>query len=249
MYCFNEAQYAARVGTLGMVGEYIVWCGPLGHGGSSAGKSVQVAGNNNSFTGALKANGAFRVNGDGHTFDGDMIYGTSIVIQFGSHTLGPQIQETALPLEGSPGTASWYQANADYFFTSDVSIVNDGSGGMTTALGVPVSGLVYATGSISIDGNNIAATATFVAEGGVEFLGNDCTFAPAVDEVLAYSVGDEAGEGISIVGSDQILTGALIAPNVRIDVSGSDNQISGQLQADNVRIMGTGNSISNVYQP
>jgi len=249
MYCYDAGQYGGRVISLGMTEENIVWPGSLGHGDTLGNKAISVLGTDNVMASAMRANGSFGVTGSGHVFLGDMLYGTTITISSGPHTLGPQIQLGAAGTEGLPHTAAWYLANYDYFFVGDVSILNNGSGGMITDGSVQVSGLIYATGSISIDGNDIDATASFVAEEGIYFIGNDCNLLPAVDELLAYSTSTTAGQGVSVLSSNTTLTGSLVAPAVMVSVGGSANEVFGQLQGDTVRIMGKQNSLSNIYRP
>lgn len=247
VYAFDEPQYGARLAALNTTGQNMVWTSNLGHGDFQGAKSVWIAGDDNSVNGSLKANGAFRITGDNHCIDGNMTYATQLTIQFGSHALGPQVQQPAASLAPTPHTAAWYQSNADHSFTGDVSILDDGAGGMRLGDGTPISGLVYASGQISIEGNDIDSNATFVAGTGVEVIGNRVKLTPAIDQVFAYSLGTVAADGISVSGSEGLLVGSMHAPNARIVINGSSNEVFGSMHANRIRVAGMGNSFSNRF--
>ncbi len=249
MYCYNAAQYAARQAQMGSPIEVKLWLGAVTHSDSSGTLSTNLLGADNTFYGVVKSGGRFRLGGDTYTIEDGARYATDEVINVSNHTLGQRLQEADHALRVAPRSMLDYftlaTASGNYFST-DITIVTDPiSGSMKTLAGAPVSeGVIYCAGSITIGSNSIVADVTLVAEEGVDFAGSTCSFSAHTDDLLAWSLGTNNAEGVSVSGSSNTLEGTHLAPDSRFSVSGSGNSVTGAAAANIVKVTGSDNTVS-----
>jgi hypothetical protein len=136
-------------------------------------------------------------------------------------------------------TMNWLKSNDLY--DPDTDVIKDG--------------LYYATGNITINGNDlIANSVTFVAEGYVDFLGPRHDFGPYVGDLLVFAAGDPGGEGVSCSTpvikqshSDGVYRGYFYAPHGVINISGSDVVIDGGLISYAIDVTGARVTVRNPY--
>jgi len=245
IYCFDQAQYWARVGALGAVPAR-VWPGFALHASFAGVYGLRLSGSMNDFVGDVRSNGTIFLGGFGNSFVDEIwfqgIAGVRPENQYGSGLL----QATPGPLRASPHDAAWYAAQAEASGTKVLGdvIVGPGEFGRIELLGESVDGkVVYATGSITVEGNLLSGAVTLVAEGDIEIDCGNSQLAAARDDVLAVKVGASPGS-VSISGSGNVLVGTVHAAQSSIRYFGSDNELTGAARARKVKVLGSGNSFS-----
>ena len=253
MYCYDEELYDDRIAYLESQMGYApaqptVWLGEMLQSGGSGFKAIRLSGLGNTIIGGLHSNGDLRIGGQSWYIPQALYRVGLLLIQPGAgHDLGPREVTTSRALPAPRHDAAWYQAQATAngtYFVGDLVVYNDGQGGLESQNGVALSGVVYATGEILIEGSGLTGTVTFVAQGAIDFPGSDCLLTAAEDGLLLWSTSTAAAEAIALDGSGCHLTGAVYAPGLEFRVGGSTNELKGRVRAKFVKITGSQNTFT-----
>jgi hypothetical protein len=254
MYCYDAAQYAARVSDLvsakgAPLVEFGVFTGPTLQSGTSGQFSMCLLTNGTTVQGQVRSNGWIRIDGDNDVVSGALRYRESYVSRGEANTLGGFVYDAAAAsLPAPPRSAAQYEADAianGTFFNASITIVSDGIGGLKTTNDVPISGVVYATGNILVQDGSLTASLTLVAEGSIELGGDANVLSAASDHVLAWAVDDgdpETLNDIVVAGEGNHLFGRLYAPGGSIGVLASGQTLLGNLIAAKILVSGDDHS-------
>jgi hypothetical protein len=117
-------------------------------------------------------------------------------------------------------------------------------------------GLYYATGNITINGNNLIGDGvTFVAEGHVDLVGPSHNFRYYIDDLLVFAGAELPSDGVACnthvikqSHSGGVYSGYLYAPHGIINISGSNVTINGGLIAYSIDITGENVTVINPYR-
>lgn len=257
LYCYDPAQMTARVAELeaetgGPLAMAKVWLGPTLLSSDSGSQAMKINGTENLVHGDVTTNGDFKVTGDDHTGENQIRYGGTSSIDGSGHDF-PDTEQgtTGHTLPATPDTAANYQAQAvanGTSFVGDVTI-KGGPNGLTTASGAPASGVVYATGRVYLEGNDLVGTITVVSELGISISGDSCSLTSAVDDVLLYVIGgavpdERLDNNVLIDGRLGGTTGSIWAPGGLVEVVATSRELTGRIVAEKIRCAGYGNTIT-----
>lgn len=136
-------------------------------------------------------------------------------------------------------TMNWLKSNGYYDQTTEVI----------------EPGLYYATGNITINGNDlIAAGVTFVAEGNIDLIGPNHSFSSYIDGLLVFAANDPGGDGVSCntpvisqTHSGGVYDGYFYAPDGVVNISGANVVINGGVIAYAIDLTGDGLHVDNPY--
>jgi hypothetical protein len=255
MYCYDAAQYAARVSDLVSakggtpLDEFGVFTGPTLQSGTSGQFSMHLLTNGTTTRGQVRSNGWIRIDGDNNSVSDVLRYRESYVSRGEANTVAGFVYEAAVtPLPAPPRTAAQYEVDATAngtFFNDSITIVSDGLGGLKTTNDVPISGVVYSTGNILVQDGSLTASLTLVAEGSIELGGDANVLSAASDHMLAWAVDDgdpETLNDIVVAGEGNHLFGRLYAPGGSIGVLADGQTLLGNLIAAKILVSGDGHS-------
>lgn len=248
LYLYDASQYAARMAALG-AGERTLWSGDLVQTDGTGAKSLYVSGQHNVFAGRVSSGGGLKIGGTDHSFlapvswDGGLLQLTANGTTFAYMP----VEKVASAMTLAPAPLSAYQQHpAALLFTGDVTVLDGGGGALAVSDGFqtwPAEGKVIVTGgSIDVEGIGLSGRVTLVAGGEINLSANSSLLQPAVDGLLAWTSG---GIGdVTIGGSGNVLSGALIATAQLVRFNGSDNELTGKVRGGGVRFLGSGNQLS-----
>ncbi|MEW6073230.1 MAG: hypothetical protein AB1726_11655 [Planctomycetota bacterium] len=253
MYCYDQEDYNNRIAYLVLMmgrepNRPTVWLGDTLQSGASGSTSMRLSGATNTVVGSVHSNGDLRLSGTGYIMLQKITFVGLFLTQPGAgNLLGPVVQAPSKALPSPAHDAAWYLAAATAngtFFAGDLSILDDGAGGLASATGVALSGVVYATGAITIESSSLTGTVTLVAGGTIDLAGSNCLLGAAVDDLLLWSTSTIATDAVALDGSGCVLTGAAYAPGVEFRVGGSTNQLTGRILASKVKVTGSLNTFT-----
>ncbi len=253
MYCYDQELYEARAQAIAdMMGgvplaEHQIWMGEVLHATAATGTPLKLVGNSNTFYGDAKTHGSARIGGDFHLVQNHMRYRLGVSVHGDGHELGELEPEGVVPYLRTRNKAAWYRAQAiaaGTYFSGDVVIVPDANGAPMTLSGVPVSGIVYSAGSISVEGSNLTAVLTLVSAEDISISASSSSITAAADGVLAYADSRECGAAISLDGNSNLLRGVVLAPRSEFRLSGSSNTFFGRSVARRITVSGSENFVS-----
>ncbi len=263
VYCFDEEQFGRRMDFFtNMMGaplqERTIWLGDLAHSSGTGDFSLRIQGARNVLCGDARTSGTLRFMGVGNKAVDTLLWGQAFIFGGSGNQAGGIVQDPQpLALPAPAHSLAHYAglAGAAYqSFVGDVILTGDGNGGALID-GVPVSGVIHSTGMIHVEfGEGVAGAFTLVAERGVEFYGNECTLTPAVDDLLAWSVGtldpsSPTDNVLRLEGRLNQLTGALYSPLGDMDVLTLGSNLLGRCAAGRIRIGGSENVLSDGTAP
>ena len=234
-----------------------VWLGQTLLSSDGGLHSLEIAGMENLIYGDMFSNGDFKVTGDGHSGTDQVRHlGTSNLAGDGHEFLDLAQVTSGVPLPGLPRSPASYAAlatQAGNMFIGDLFLTSDGASGIITHDGTPVTPIVYATGRIYLEGNGMSGALTLVSERGIRISGAQKDLKPAIDDVLAIVIGGVVPEerldnNILFEGRMGSAEGSLWAPGGVIVVVGTDNNLTGRMVAEKIRIAGYGNTVSDGSQ-
>ena len=252
LYLYGQADWDARLSFLAAqaggtpLSQYDVWDGPTFHA-SGTGNALRMGGDGNTLIGDAYSADQFQLGGSNWTALSLALYVGSYT-QFGNgHQLGASqsstTQATPAPLQSSSAYIA-LAASAGQSFTGDLVILNDGNGGAMTSAGAPLSGVVYASGDVLVDGSYISESLTIIAGGSIDESGSNNVLSYAVDGLLFWSLSTDTADAVAIDGQSNLLTGAVHGPSVEVRVGGSNNTMTGRLAGARVKITGNTNLFS-----
>ncbi len=253
LYCYDQALYDARVSALETslghaLEQHTIWLDPVFQTNGPA-LALRVNGTGNTFHGDVQTSGKMVVEGSNHELSRESCYGATLEVSGTGHLFGAQTHSAAEPLPAIPHDQNWYdtQATADGTrFVGDISIVADSNGLPVTQTGsIALNGkTVYSTGNISVIGDGIQGSFTLVAEGSIDFVGDNCDLGAAVDHMLAISFSADPIDSFGVSGDSNSFTGTFRATNLRAEITGSDNLFTGSVVAKKGRVLGDDNILS-----
>lgn len=248
VYLYDEALYHARVSQL-MVArmnmpleEHTIWLDSVVWAGSTSIESILLWGVSNRIEGGLSANGSVCLGGQSNVVLDPVEFAGAYVQTGQNHQIDSLASVPLRPVPTAPHAGAWYRERAieaNQLFTGAVTITADANQA-PLANGLPVTGVVYATGPIDVSGP-VRGQLTLVSEAAIGIGAGVAELTGAVDEMLALLVG---GGSITISASAASLTGSLIAPVGDVSIAGSGNLIVGQVVADTVSMTGGWNVVS-----
>ncbi|MFT5284816.1 MAG: hypothetical protein ACI8TQ_000975 [Planctomycetota bacterium] len=256
MYCYDLAKYNARVAALapqtggGLSAQTRLYPGPVLQASGAGRFTLNVQAENTALKGMLWSNGGVRLAGQNNSVPNRLHARGTIDITGTGHTYGAQVTETSdVALIPTERTAAQYEALASAnstFFNSSVTLVVDGAGGVETSQGLPVTGVVYAAGDITVAFSGVTVSLTLIAEGSIEIFGSNNNIDAAVDDLLVWAVADPTGgqdNDVLLSGDTNTFAGRLHAPGGAVNISGDDYVITGALSGWKVLIDGDGHII------
>ena len=258
IYCYDATLLANREAELvletgGPLLMYRIWLGPVFLSCGLGAHALKFSGTENTVIGDATTNGDLRVTGDDHVAEDRLRYGGSATVTGSGHSLPDMAQGASnLPLAPLPSSAAAYLALAtanSTAFVGDVTIQAGGSTGLQTDTGTPLSGVVYATGRIYVEGNAVVGTITLVSELGISISGDENELTAAVDDVLAIVLGgavpvNRLDNNILVDGRLGAYEGSIWAPGGDVEIVATSSELTGCVVAENIRFAGYGNVFS-----
>ena len=240
-YMFKDVEARAVAQVITSFGdEYAIFA--LNSDCSEAG--VSISGTDGGFVGVVHSNGDVTVSGGNHTFTPAVTFGCDFTENGSGHTYGRgqvQIGDRSVP-------ASYVYSD----FSCDLTFTQPNVNLKTQAVWqdpqktVFVDGTYCFEGNVTLVGNDLTGTVSFIAQGRVSISGSDANFtADDPSGVLIFSAYSGKQTAVDISGSGGAWTGHIAAAAGHVDVTGQSNQaLMGSVIADTVSLAGNGLTIT-----
>ncbi len=262
VYCYDAAKLQARSTALAsttggaVTTSETLFTGPVVQASGEGSFAVYLQTVDSHVRGDLVSNGGIRINGNDNSALEYLRAGANIVATGTGTTLGSRFTGTPVVSLPTPQQAALAYENLakanSTFFNSAITIVDDGAGGFETSQGIPISGVVYVVGDITVSLSGATGNLTLIAEGSVEYLGNNNSIDPAVDALTTWAIKDSNGQvdnDVVVSGTGNSFTGRFFAPGGTVEVAGNDTTIVGSLYAWKVVVAGERQSVGDGTMP
>lgn len=208
--------------------------------------TIEISGNAHDMLGPIHANGDWKLSGNANT-TGDITFAGDN-LETGSPNWfdsGPTDNDTVLPwplthavfniVNYQPGGAYADAAGSKYYYKDSEPWIFDDNNST-----IP-DGLYYSNAGIVVSGNNVTGKVTFVVGGtGIIHLeANHSQFEPFMNNLLAFSMGDECtSASIHLEGNHPVWKGIIYTPNGMIYVDGdAGSTVDGCLWGASIRFV------------
>lgn len=244
MYCYDADQYATRKGIIETGIEHTmesrkVWIGATATATGSGGDRLQVTTGGNDVYGDLASASGAKVEGTANVVN-DGIYHVRPLSVHQTNIVTWDESATSVVTPSIPFTESAARTEAQTYgtyYSSDVVI---------TSSNTPNDGVVFSEGNITVSGDDLTGSWTFVsAVGTVTLSGDDLTVTPYKDLVAAVSF---AGD-VEVSGTRSDVLGEIHAPTGLVEISAGSARVHGILHGDRVHITGSGTVITDGTDP
>lgn len=205
---------------------------------------VTVSGTDGGFVGIVHSNGNLTVSGGNHTFTPAVTFGCDFTENGGGHTYGRgQVQVGDRDL---PASYTYSHFTCDFTFTQPNVNLKSQAVWQDPQKTVFIDGTYCFEGNVTLVGNDLSGTVSFIAQGRVSISGSDADFtANDPSGVLIFSAYSGNQAAVDISGSGGAWTGDIVAPAGHVDISGQSNQaLLGSVLADTVSLAGNGLTIT-----
>jgi hypothetical protein len=238
--------------------------------GSVCNNSLRWAGSGNTVQGSLHSNNDIQVTGNNNLAVGNVNYVTTIDANPSKITIDPLTPDNPKRTRILPDPLGWdvedyapggakaaiAEAAGQYVYRDGDITINwlRSRGYYDNHTRIISDGLYYATGDVSINGNDVIGNAvTFVTEGDINFVGSGITLTYYMDDLLGFSAlaldGNNACSTpvIKFATTNSNFTGIFYAPYGSVDVGGNGDNLLGGVVAESVSFTGNGLTLINIH--
>lgn len=232
----------------GFVENFAMWANS-----QNCNNAINWAGSTNLAEGTVHTNNDLNMAGSSNTITQDLEYVTNYHISGRFNSFNPvQVPVGSLVpytlSDYAPGgpAAQIAQAEGKYYFIQGDLVIrpNDDP---------PSEGLYFVTGKVQVTSNNPQGKVTIVAQGSIDFSGNNHNLTAYIDGLLFFSNKQNQTQGqicnswvINLSGRTNRWSGIIYAPHGQVNLNASlnDGSIRGSVVANTINIGGSDNTIS-----